>query len=602
MTKRLSGIKKVFSGIRNFPRATSIQSIIALSFTAVTILSIIFVSLALSQMFSDSAEKNAVFNTQQIMDQVNLNLNTYFKGMMEISDLIRSRLKADTENNENTLSNILEVTSGIRKDIAAVAIYSKDGTLVTSYPKRSYNENFSAADQEWFKNSINDPTDFFFLPPHVQTLFEDERPWVVSLCRGSTFYDKEQKATLTTVVDMNFSSIEELCSRVSLGKRGYVYIIDKSGNIIYHPQQQILYVGLKNENIADALNKEPGSYFENFQGEKRIMTIKNISYTGWKMVGISYVNELVTDKKYFLKFFIYITLFAIVFGTMASLFVSAKVSKPIKQLEKQMRKVENGNFDINFEVKGEDEVKHLSKTFNIMVAKIKQLMGEIIKEQEEKRKSELKALQAQINPHFLYNTLDSIVWMNENHNYEGVTVMVAALAKLFRISISRGNEVIRIADEIEHARNYLIIQKIRYKDKFDFTIEAEPDLLQARTLKLILQPIIENAIYHGVGPISEKGEIQISVTRDEDIVLFKISDNGYGIKPEVLKELLSSESKSPHSDGVGLKNVNERIKLYFGKEYGIQIESEIDVGTTVNIRIPFMTNGLKDGGKNGITK
>ena len=268
------------------------------------------------------------------------------------------------------------------------------------------------------------------------------------------------------------------------------------------------------------------------------------------------------------------------------MFISAKISQPIKRLEKQMKRLESGDFEISVEEKGEDEVRRLSKAFNLMVAKIKMLMDQIITEQEGKRKSELKALQAQINPHFLYNTLDSIIWMNENKNYEGVTVMVAALAKLFRISLSRGHEIICIADELEHARNYLTIQKIRYKDKFEYTIDAEPGLQSERTLKLILQPIIENAIYHGISPLNEKGIIKISVTSEGNNILFQVSDNGYGIKPEILKELLVKESTSYHSGGVGLKNVNERIKLFYGEEYGIEIKSEIDVGTVVNIRIP----------------
>ncbi|MCL6558979.1 MAG: sensor histidine kinase [Firmicutes bacterium] len=279
----------------------------------------------------------------------------------------------------------------------------------------------------------------------------------------------------------------------------------------------------------------------------------------------------------------------------ASVFISAKVSRPIKMLEKQMKRVEKGEFDINIEVRGEDEVKQLSRTFNLMVARIRQLMNQIIEEQEAKRKSELKALQAQINPHFLYNTLDSIVWMNENRKYEGVTTMVAALAKFFRISISRGSDIITVQDELEHANSYLIIQKIRYKDKFDFIIEAQPEVLSCKTLKLILQPIIENAIYHGIERIHDKGIIKVTASIKGERVLLQVIDNGYGIKPEVLEGILKKESRNDVGSGVGLKNVHERIQLYFGEQYGLEIESELDVGTTVNIWLPL--NGAADGGK-----
>ncbi|HHY64904.1 MAG TPA: histidine kinase, partial [Clostridiaceae bacterium] len=380
--------------------------------------------------------------------------------------------------------------------------------------------------------------------------------------------------------------IEKMCNNVSLGKRGYIYIIDKYGNMVYHPQQQMIYAGLKTENTMDALTREPGTYFEDFDGERRIMTIKNVSYSGWRIVGISYVDELVTNRKHFNRFIMFISIFGVIFEMMASMFISYKISQPVKRLENKMKRLENGDFNISVEEKGEDEVRQLSRTFNMMVGKIKMLMDQIITEQEEKRKSELKALQAQINPHFLYNTLDSIIWMNENQNYEGVTVMVSALSKLFRISLSKGQEVISIADELEHARSYLTIQKMRYKDKYDYFIDIEPGLESERTLKLILQPIVENAIYHGIGPLNEKGIIRISVKSEGDNILFQVTDNGYGIKPEILKNLLSQESTSYHSGGVGLKNVNERIKLFYGEEYGIEILSEVDVGTTVNIRIP----------------
>lgn len=588
-------LKRISESLKNILKVSSIQTVITLSFTAVTILSMLFISLALYGMFSDNAEKNAASSTQQIMDQVNLNLDSYLQGMMEISDLIRSNLNGNTYKNRDNLANLLNVTSQIRKDIVTMAVYSDTGKLLLSNPSGNYNNNFYAAEQDWFKSAVDRPVDYIFVPPHVQRLFEGKRPWVVSLCRSVTFYENSKQVTWITMVDMNFSAIEQLCRRVSLGKRGYIYIIDQSGNIIYHPQQQIIYAGLKNENITDALNKNTGSYLDDFQGERRIMTIKNISFTNWKMVGISYVDELVANKKNLSSFVLFISLFGIAFEILASMFISAKISQPIKRLEKQMKRVENGDFDINLEVKGEDEVKRLSKAFNLMVVRIRQLMSQIISEQEAKRKSEFKALQAQINPHFLYNTLDSIVWMNENRNYEGVSIMVSALAKFFRVSISKGHEIISVSDEIDHATSYLTIQKIRYKDKFDFTIDAQPEVLQKKTLKLILQPIIENAIYHGISQIQEKGEIKIAAAIDGNRIIYRISDNGYGITTEVLKDILDQESKSAHSGGVGLKNVNERIKLCYGNEYGIEIESELDVGTTVIIRIPL--DDSIDGGK-----
>ncbi len=572
-------------------RLNSIQSIMALSFTAVIILSNVIISFALYGMFSENAEERAAFSTQQIMNQVNINLEVYLKGMIEISDIIRSNFEGETIENNKSIISLLEVTSKLRKDIVTVAVYKKDGHLLISYPNGNFEKSISVLEQDWFKSSLQNPIGYIFQPPHVQRLFQGKRPWVVSLCRGSSFYGNDGKLQERVVmVDMNFSVIEQLCKNVSLGKTGYIYIIDNNGRIIYHPQQQLIYTGLKSENINDALKKNSGSFFDKYQGKKRIMTVQNISYVGWKMVGISYVDELTENKRNFENYLILIIALGIVFEILASIYISQKVSQPIKRLERQMKQVENGDFSISVDVKGEDEVKKLSKSFNIMVSKIKQLMEEIIREQEEKRRSEFKALQAQINPHFLYNTLDSIIWMNENQKYEGVTTMVAALAQFFRVSISKGREFIKISDEIEHARSYLIIQNVRYKDKFEFIIDAEQGILHYKTIKLILQPIIENAIYHGINKLQEKGEILIKVYSQGDSIVFSVSDNGYGIKPSVLKGILEKEPQSDSSSGVGLKNVNERIKLSYGDEYGISIHSELDVGTTVLVRIPIITD------------
>lgn len=576
-------------------RIGSIQSIIMVSFTAITVLAMLFIGIAYYSTFSANAERSAAFSSQQIMEQATLNLEYYLDSMMEISDLIESNMPDATDSNMEDFNDLLALTLQIRKDIETVAVYSGWGHIMITNPKHQYDENFAALNQEWFQQAMANPHKHIFQPPHVQRLFEDYRPWVVSLCRGVDVIDKGEKETWVTMVDMNFSVIEEVCSQVSLGTRGYIYLIDQSGNIIYHPQQQLIYTGLKKENIQRALSYDEGSYIDDFQADRRLTTVKNIQFSDWKMVGVSYVDELVENKRDVNNFMLYILLFVIAFEILAWMFISAKITQPIKRLEHQMNRVENGDFDIELlEVKGEDEVKRLTKAFNLMITRIRQLMKQIIDEQEAKRASEFKALQAQINPHFLYNTLDSIIWMNENQNHNGVTEMTAALAKFFRISISKGNEIISVKDEVEHAASYLVIQKIRYKNKFDYDIEVQAEAYEYKTLKLILQPIIENAIYHGINKIHDKGEIKIKVTVEEDVLVFQVFDNGYGIKPERLKNILEHEPSNKHTSGVGLKNVNDRIQLCYGTNYGVEITSELEEGTTVYIRIPL--NEPEDGG------
>jgi two-component system sensor histidine kinase YesM len=326
---------------------------------------------------------------------------------------------------------------------------------------------------------------------------------------------------------------------------------------------------------------------ENSDEGKQLITIKTVNYTNWKVVAVAYMSEILDFKKTSANFigwilFVCIILIIFIFG-----FISAKISHPIKQLEESMKMVEAGDFDIYIDVKGEDEVERLSTAFNLMISKVRYLMAQIVIEQEAKVKSELNALQAQINPHFLYNTLDSIVWMAENGRNEGVITMVTALAKLFRISISRGRNIITVEEEMEHAKNYLIIQKIRYKNKFKFEIIIQKEVLEYKTLKLILQPLIENSIYHGIEYMVDIGLIRISVSITEGKLLYVISDNGLGIDPVKLEHLLEYREKDKTGSGVGVKNVHERIQLTYGTEFGLEIQSEIEEGTTIKIWLPL---------------
>ncbi|MEG2957551.1 MAG: sensor histidine kinase, partial [Christensenellaceae bacterium] len=214
---------------------------------------------------------------------------------------------------------------------------------------------------------------------------------------------------------------------------------------------------------------------------------------------------------------------------------------------------------------------------------IHELMLRIKSEERQKRKAELNFLQAQINPHFLYNTLDSIVWMAET-NHKDVVKMTESLAKLFRLSLSKGKEIIKIRDEVSHVENYLIIQKMRYTNKFDFKIDVEEQILDMQTLKLILQPLVENAIYHGIKNTRHKGNILIKGRLVMDNVLLQVMDDGAGIEHTKAAMLLSDDNKK----GIGIKNVDERIKLYYGEQYGLEINSERDIGTVVDIWIPAL--------------
>jgi two-component system, sensor histidine kinase YesM len=255
-----------------------------------------------------------------------------------------------------------------------------------------------------------------------------------------------------------------------------------------------------------------------------------------------------------------------------------------------MKRAESGDLDVNFNVKYNDEIGHLGNSFNTMLIEIRKLIDAVYREQKSKRKAELKILQAQIKPHFLYNTLDTIHWMVKKYGADDVIDVINALTSLFRIGLSKGNEVIRVSEEIEHVRSYLFIQKVRYRQLLNYEIAAEDQVQSLYVQKIILQPIVENAIYHGIKPNKVPGTIEIKVELKEDKLILTVTDNGCGIPEEQLQAINEAlENDSTEKMGYGLFNVNERIRLSYGKEFGITLNSETGVGTVVEIRLPIIT-------------
>ncbi|MDT3417266.1 MULTISPECIES: sensor histidine kinase [Brevibacillus] len=582
-------MKNPVNALVQMVKMKSIQFIITASFTLVTVAVMLFVGVMLYSKFSETAEQNAFLHTQQMIDQVSFNLNSYLDSMKEIFELAAEKIRRSENVPDDKLTERLGTILETREDLVSVAVFSREGELIAAYPQAAMRKNTRLQEQSWFQAALRDPGHISFSLPHIQNLFQGEYKWVVSMSRGISVSQNGEREDAILLVDVNFKTIDDLCQRVELGKKGYVYIIDLAGNIVYHPQQQLIYVGLKNENRAIALKNSYGSYVDESDGERRLVTIKTLDDIGWKIVGVSYMDEIATTKKEISGFIFWLLVVVIAVVVFVLTYISAAISRPIRNLERSMQQVEKGDFTVNLAVRGSHEVEQLSRRFNHMVIRIRQLMDQIIREQEAKRKSELEVLQAQINPHFLYNTLNSVVRMVGIGKNEDVITTITALSKLFRISLSKGKNIITVQEELEHVRNYLVIQKMRYKNKFTYEITAQDEVLPCKTLKLLLQPIVENAIYHGIEPLADQGRITVSAERSDGDILFRVRDNGLGIPPHVLEQIGSGQIKSKDGSGVGIKNVHERIRLFFGEAYGLSIESDEETGTTVTIRIPMIT-------------
>lgn len=572
-------------------RVTGFRFILAMSFAAVIVLSMTFVGFALNQKFIQTSRENLSENSQEIIEQVERNLDNYLKGMIDLSNLLVIDINKFKQLNLPELDRDIETLMRTRTDILSISLFTTEGKLLYEGTNLRMKNTADVLEEQWFTSAITGDGDIHISPPHVQNLFKNRHPWVITLSRKVNFRMNQSTEEGVLMIDMNFSVIEDLINEVTLGKRGYVFILDDDNNIVYHHQQQLLYSGVKEEKLDGVSERFLGSFVQtDSNGDSRILTIYPARHVNWKLVGAYYLSDLTAAQRDLTQFILLTMAIGMLIFISVSIYMTDRITKPIAELEDSMRAVERGDFNTQIDVQGEYEVVQLARRFNLMTMRIKSLMGQVVSEQEAKRKSELSALQAQINPHFLYNTLDSVIWMAESGKHQEVVKMVTALARLFRISISRGRNIISVKEELAHAENYLTIQKMRYKDQFEYNFEVDASVLGFNTQKLILQPIIENAIYHGIRQMVDEGEITIRAFVRDEVLVFEVEDNGLGMTTETASKLLEKHHEgAPESvrvGGVGVMNVYERIQLMYGEAYGIKIESEVEEGTKVTISIP----------------
>nr|WP_325259018.1 sensor histidine kinase [uncultured Oscillibacter sp.] len=576
-------------------RKMSIQMVLSLSFTAVAAAGMLLMSVSLIWRFSSASEQLVAENSQRVLAQANLNLDSYLRRMMRISDTVYYRSIKNMDLAEDDLTGDLSLLyEENRDDLVSLAVFDGQGGLVSAVPLTALKQDARTADSDWFQAAVRSMENLHFSTPHVQNIFDDpDYPyrWVVSLSRHVQLTRDGVTEGGVLLVDMSFSGIEQVCRDVSLGSGGYLYLIDGDGELIYHPRQQLIYAGLLEENNLAAASYRDGSRLERFQGRSRQVTVKTVGYTGWKLVGVAPAVSWMASSPQLPLFGLTLLLFSIFLMAFLNFLISARISDPIRRLERSIHRLDNGLEGVEIEEGGCYEVQRLSHAVGSMVSTMRHLMDDIIRQEEQKRRSELEVLQSQINPHFLYNTLDSVIWMTESGQQKEAIQMVTSLARLFRISLSKGKSIIPLRDELEHARHYMNIQQIRFKNKFTTVIEARPGAEELYTLKLIIQPILENAIYHGCASAEDDGVIRVTARREGEDLLIDVEDNGLGMRPEVAESLLDEDRPEVRTSGsgIGVRNVHQRIALTFGMGYGLTIFSEPDEGTLVRLRLPALS-------------
>ncbi len=578
--------------LENF-KPRGMQATVMLVFSSISFFIMLVLGIGMYARFSAASRQEITQSTHKLMEQAGENLEDYLVNMRQISDAVYYNVIKEND----FLGHDKEIQQGMnllyeanRDNLRSIAVYNEHGSLMAAEPVASQKEDPNVSRQDWYNQAVSEMENMHFSTPHIQNLFDDNTLryyWVLSLSRVVEFTEGGDPQMGVLLVDMDYSNISRMMKQINISDNDqYYYLCDSNGQIIYHTRQTQIENGIFKENSLKAAGYKDGVYDEVFEGEHRKVIVNTISYTGWKLVGVipySVFNHGMFNIRYFIV--ILMLLMAMMLAVINRV-VSVRISSPILKLNDSVKEYEAGKHPQIY-IGGSMEIRHLGDSIQRSYEQIDLLMHKIVLEQNERRKSELDALQSQINPHFLYNALDSITWMIEGERNEDAVFMISQLAKLFRISLSKGRTVISIEDELQHARSYMNIQKIRYKNLFSFKFDIDASVYSCCIVKLVLQPILENAINYGISGMDDCGEIKITGKEKDGIITLSVIDNGIGMSQEEVELLLTDSNRiHKHGSGVGLLNVNNRIRIFFGKEYGLTVESEPDEGTAISIRIP----------------
>lgn len=463
-------------------------------------------------------------------------------------------------------------------DIDSILIYPENSPLIY---RRGYNSTFnykySPVEEPWFQSIIQNAERPMLIGLHEEKqMYIKPRP-VLSVGRilvDSGTYEKLG----VLLVNFRVEKLEKLFSGLDDKQDVKQFIVDDKGRVVFSSDPALN--GAEYSEVMAKINPDSKKYY---------VVHDESAVSDWHFYSVIHRDKLLAEINQIRNFSGLLLLVLIGLGFLTVYLVSGSISNPIRRLNRLMRKVEKGNFNVASTQNSLDEVGHLSHTFNRMTAEIKELIGQIKLEEKKKRNAELNALQNQINPHFIYNTLSVIKWMSQAQMADNITEAIDDMIKVLSFSTRNTREFVTIGEEAEFIRSYLELLQLRYYNVFDFEIEVGQDITQCKTLKFMVQPFVENAVFHGFAGDSHDYRLHISIRRWKEDIQFVISDNGMGISEERLAELMHEELSTPQTmNSIGVGNVSRRLKLHYGEKYGVTMNSREGEGTTVRILIPAM--------------
>lgn len=572
----------------------SIKTKLTVCFLALGLIPVLLFGFISYHFYFESLHKHVTNYSYEVIERIDKNLETYISDIENILQLrndyyfqqyLKLNEAGDIDGNRKYTVRIWESLDSLKKmktDLVNIRLISHSGQTISCLG--NYWEDVSQ--EPLYMELVHKTSDDLSIrPPYVNI----QNRHVFSI--GKAIRDNTLGGPGIMCIDIDVEFLNKICKDIRLGEKGYVFLADKEGKVVFHPEdsgrQEFSEEIIRNPEL---LNSDNGSFIDDIRKTNYFVTFKTSGITGWKIVGVSLESEMTAEIRMVNQIFFWLIPAIIVIILLLTIYLTTLLSNPIRELRSLMKRASENDLSIHASIKTRDEIGQLANSFNKMMNKIRELMDKVVEDQLKIRKMEMKAMQELIKPHFVYNTLDSIIGLLEQNRNEDAMNLIDSLGKFFRTSLSHGREVVQVREELDHIRSYLMIQQFRFSNKFDYLFEIDDEIYHYKTIKLILQPLVENSIYHGVRNLDKKGLIVINGYAKDKQIFFEISDNGKGLTEESiahLNRILSGEERVEDENRYfGIRNVNERIKLNFGKEYGLKYESKLSLGAKVIVNIP----------------
>jgi two-component system sensor histidine kinase YesM len=542
-------------------------------------------------LYARSIERETTSHMAGMIGQVNQNIELHVHEMERLIDLVARTKVVEAffdagraaPGQRDEILETLQAVSSTHPEIAGILVVASDDAWLSEGFSRTTRDPLT--EERWYTEASSSPAKVCLIARPIGRNIRSTRPYgadeVVSIVKAVA-NPVSGKVRGVVLIDMRLVTVERLFTGTSLGKGGFLFIADSSGEMVYAPVNRVVYRmpgGVLSGDISSAVLAIAGTDYR--------VLVERSPYTGWRTFGVFSLAEMLREVFIIRSLTYAIGGITVGLAIIAAFFFASSIAGPVLSLRSLMKRVEHGDLSVRFSESHSDEIGELGLGFNEMIERIQSLIDQVYVEQQSKREAELRILQEQIKPHFLYNTLDTIQWMAQEHRVDDVVSMVGALTSLFRIGLNKGREFVSLSDEIEHVESYLRIQKMRYEDKFDYSITYEDSLRPLRVLRIILQPLVENAIYHGIKERRGHGALAVEAKVENGDLLLMVRDDGAGMSETTLASLNASlDDGGPAVGGYGIHNVHERIRLTFGKPYGLSFSSVYGEGTLVTIRHP----------------